>query len=69
MLEENALAQIISVELLNVLSSIICSADGAGVGGGEGGGGGGDGGGEGGGGVYYWVFEDEQGSRVQYLFL
>ena len=35
---------------------IICSADGAGVG-------------EGGGGVDFWVFEAEQESHVQYLFL
>ena len=47
-----------SVELLNVLSSLICSTDGAG---------GGDG--EGGGGVGCWVFEVEQGSQVQSLFL
>ena len=44
--------------LLNVLSSLICSADGAGVGGGEGGGG-----------VDCLVFEAEQGSQVQSLFL
>ena len=43
---------------LNVLSSLICSADGAGVGDGEGGGG-----------VDCWVFDVEQGSRVQSLFL
>ena len=43
---------------LNVLSSLICSADGAGVGGGEGGGG-----------VDCLVFEAEQGSQVQSLFL
>ena len=43
---------------LNVLSSLICSADGAGVGGGEGGGG-----------VDCSVFEAEQGSQVQSLFL
>ena len=41
---------------LNVLSSLICSADGAGVG-------------EGGGFVGCWVFEAEQGSQVQSLFL
>ena len=40
---------------LNVLSSLICSADGAGV--------------EGGGGVDCLVFEAEQGSQVQSLFL
>ena len=39
---------------LNVLSSLICSADGAGVGDGEGGGG-----------VSCWVFEADQGSLVQ----
>ena len=43
---------------LNVLSSLICSADGAGVGDCEGGGG-----------VGCWVFEAEQGSQVQSLFL
>ena len=43
---------------LNVLSSLICSADGAGVGVGEGGGG-----------VDGWVFEAEQGLQVQSLFL
>ena len=43
---------------LNVLSSLICSADGTGVG---------DGGG--GGGVGCCVFEAEQGSQVQSLFL
>ena len=43
---------------LNVLSSLICSADGAGVGDGEGGGG-----------VGCWVFEVEQGLQVQSLFL
>ena len=43
---------------LNVLSSLICSADGAGVGGSEGGGG-----------VDCLVFEAEQGSQVQSLFL
>ena len=37
------------------MSSLICSADGAGVGGGEGG-------------VDCWVFEAEQGSQVQSLF-
>ena len=41
-----------------MLSSLICSADGAGVGDGEGGGG-----------VDFWVFEPEQGSQVQSLFL
>ena len=41
-----------------MLSSLICSADGAGVGGGEGGGG-----------VDCLVFEAEQGSQVQSLFL
>ena len=45
-----------------MLSSLICSADGAGVGDGEGGS-------EGGGGVGCWVFEAEQGSQVQSLFL
>ena len=49
---------------LNVLSSLICSADGAGVGGGEG-----DDAGESGGGVDCWIFEAEQGSQVQSLFL
>ena len=39
---------------LNVLSSLICSADGSGVGDGEGGGG-----------VGCWVFEAEQGSQVK----
>ena len=43
---------------LNVLLSLICSADGAGVGDGEGDGG-----------VDYWIFEAEQGSQVQSLFL
>ena len=43
---------------LNVLSSLICSADGAGVGGGECDGG-----------VDCWVFEAEQGSQVQSLIL
>ena len=43
---------------LNLLSSLICSADGAGVGDGKGGGG-----------VDYWVFEAEHGSQVQSLFL
>ena len=43
---------------LNMLSSLICSADGAGVGDGESGGG-----------VGCWVFEAEQGSQVKYLFL
>ena len=43
---------------LNVLSSLICSADRAGVGDSEGGGG-----------VDCWVFEAEQGSQVQSLFL
>ena len=38
----------------NVLSSLICSADGAGVGGG---------------GVDCWVYEAKQGSQVQSLFL
>ena len=38
---------------LNVLSSLMCSADGAGVGDGEGGGG-----------VGCWVFETEKGSQV-----
>ena len=47
----------LSCRTLNVLSSIICSADGAGVGGGEGGYGG-----------DCWVFETEQGSQVQSLF-
>ena len=42
---------------LNVLSSLIYSADGAGVGDGEGGG------------VDCWVFEAEQGSQVPSLFL
>ena len=39
-----------------MLSSLICSADGAGAG-------------DGGGGVGCWVFEAEQGSQVQSLFL
>ena len=43
---------------LNMLSSLICSADGTGVGDGEGGGG-----------VDCWVFEAEQGSQFQSLFL
>ena len=43
---------------LNVLSALICSADGAGVGVGEGSGG-----------VDCWVFEAEQGSQVQSSFL
>ena len=43
---------------LNVLSSLICSADGAGIGDGEGGGE-----------VGCWVFEAEQGSQVPSLFL
>ena len=43
---------------LNVLSSLICSADGAEIGDGEGGGG-----------VDCWVFEAEQRSQVKYLFL
>ena len=43
---------------LNLLSSLICSADGAGVGVDEGGGG-----------VGCWVFDAEQGSQVQSLFL
>ena len=43
---------------LNVLSLLICSADGAGVGLGEGCGG-----------IDCWVFEAEQGSQVQTLFL
>ena len=43
---------------LNVLSSLICSADGAGVGDVEDGGG-----------VGCWVIEAEQGSQVQSLFL
>ena len=43
---------------LNVLSSPICSADGAGVGDGEGGGG-----------VDWCFFEAEQGSQVQFLFI
>ena len=43
---------------LNVLSSLIYSADGTGVGDGERGGG-----------VDCWVFEAEQGSQVQSLFL
>ena len=46
---------------LNVLSSLICSADGAGVGDCEGGGGVGDC--EGGGGVDCWVFEASMGRR------
>ena len=41
-----------------MLSSLIYSADGAGVGDGEGGGG-----------VDFGVFKDEQGPQVQYLFL
>ena len=41
---------------LNVLSPLICSSDEAGVGDGEGG-------------VGCWVFEAEQGSQVQSLFL
>ena len=43
---------------LNVLSSLICSADGVGVGDDESGGG-----------VGCWIFEAEQGSQVQSLFL
>ena len=43
---------------LNVLSSLMCSADGAGVGGGEGGSE-----------VDCWVFEAEQVSQVQSLFI
>ena len=43
---------------LNVLSSLICSADGAG-----------DGDGECGGGVDCWLSEAEQGSQVKSLFL
>ena len=43
---------------LNVLSSLICSADGVGVGDGEGGGV-----------VDCWVFEAEQGLQVQSLFI
>ena len=41
-----------------MLSSLICSVDGAGVGDGDGGGG-----------IDCWVFEAEQGSQVQSLFL
>ena len=48
----------LSCRTLNVLSSLICWADGAGVVGSEGDGG-----------VDYWVFEAEQGSQVQSLFL
>ena len=48
----------LSCKTLNVLSSQICSAEGAGVGGGEGGGG-----------ADYWVFEAEHGSQAQSLFL
>ena len=40
---------------MNVLSTLICSADGTGVGGGDG--------------VDCWVFVAEQGSQVQSLFL
>ena len=40
---------------VNVLSSLICSEDGAGVGDGEG--------------VGYWFFEAEQGSQVQFLII
>ena len=43
---------------LNVLSSLICLADGVGVGDGEGRGG-----------IDCWVFEAEQGAHVQSLFL
>ena len=43
---------------LNGLSKLICSADGAGAGDGKGGGG-----------VDCWIFEAEQGSQVQSLFL
>ena len=49
---------VLNYRTLNVLSSLICSADGAGVGDGEGGGI-----------VGCWVFEAEQGSQVQSLFL
>ena len=45
---------VLNCRTLNVLSSLICSADGAGVGDGEGSGG-----------VGCWVFEAEQGSQVQ----
>ena len=48
---------VLNCRTLNVLSSLICSADGAGVGDGEGSGG-----------VDCWVFEAEQGSQVQSLF-
>ena len=47
----------LSCRMLNMLSSLICSADGAGVGGGEGGGG-----------VDCWVFEAEQGCRSNLYF-
>ena len=47
---------VLNYRTLNVLSSLICSADGVGVGDGEGG-------------VGCWVFEAEQGSHVQSLFL
>ena len=46
----------LNCKTLNVRSSLICSADGAGVGDGEGGGG-------------FCVLEVEQGSQVQSLFL
>ena len=44
--------------MLNVMSSLICSADGAGVGDGEDGGG-----------VDCWVFEAEKGLQVKSLFI
>ena len=46
----------VSCRMLNVLSSLICSAEGAGVGGGNGQG-------------DCWVFETEQGSHVQSLLI
>ena len=49
---------VLNCRTLNVLSSVICSADGATVGSGEGGAG-----------IHCWVFEAEQGLQVQSLFL
>ena len=49
---------VLNCRMLNVLSSLIGSADGAGVVGGEGGGG-----------VDWWVFEAEHGPQLQSLFL
>ena len=49
---------LLNCRTLNVLSSLICSAEEEGVGGGDGGGG-----------VECWVFEADQGSQVQSLFI